>query len=342
MVPPCTRERGPGFARSPAERENGPETPRAAGRTWGMISRSTLIGALVVVELVIVGAAARAIAGDGPASPVAATWNLPGDNVVSAPFFARTFVTGTEPHVVIDIHDVPLMVEAANVPSVQISETRRSTGWVSGESSTVSAQQTADGVRVSTSGEDIRHAVIGSYWREIRVVVPAAARIEVASAAQTTTKGLRGKLVARIPDGRIYITDQRGDVDVSTGSGRITMTDVEANDIAAHTSDGRIYLTHVGAERIDASSGSGRIVGIDVRAVNGAFRTADGRIQVSFTGNSDATVNAHTDDDNVDVSGLDKTSGDDSNATVQLGSGRGHFELRTASGPIILSHGANV
>jgi len=329
--------------RSPAEREDGPETPRAAGRTWGMISRSTLIGALVVVELVIVGAAARAIAGDaGPPSPPVAGWNLPGDNVVSAPFFARTFVTGAEPHVVIDVHDVPLMVEAANVPSVQISETRRSTGWVAGESSAMSAQQTADGVRIATSGEDVRHAVIGSYWREIRVVVPAAARIEVASAAQTTTKGLRGKLVARIPDGRIYITDQRGDVDVSTASGRITMTDVQANDIVANTSDGRIYLTRVGADRIDASSGSGRIVGVDVRAVNGAFRTSDGRIQVSFTGNSDATVNAHTDDDSVEVSGLDKTSGDDSNATVQLGSGRGHFELRTASGPIILTHGANV
>ena len=308
-----------------------------------MISRSTLVGALVVAELVIVGLGAKAIAGGGLSDPgFAPTPFAVGDRVISRGSFDRTFTTGTAPRVVIDVHDVDVFVRGENVPTVRVAESLHRAGYVWGDIAALSAQQTPDGVRIATPSESGMHLVFGSFSRELNVVVPAGAQVEFASARLVDATGLRTKLVAHVPDGAIRISDHRGDVDVSTGSGRITMTDVQGDDIAANTRNGRIYLTRVGADRIDATSSFGRIVGVDVRAVNGALTTRDGRVILSFTGNSDATVSAHTAEGKVHVSGLTTTESEQQRSVVQLGSGRGRFEVSTGSGSITLTQGANV
>jgi hypothetical protein len=307
-----------------------------------MISRSTLIGALVVVELAIVGAAARAVAGDGPPSPPRIGFAPLAPHAPAAPRLDRTFATGLAPHVVIDVHDVDVYVRAENAVAVQAQETLQRAGFVSGEVAPLSAQQTPDGVRFSTpSGEGV-HVVVGSFSHELHLTVPAGARVELASAGLVDVTGLRSKLVAHVAEGAIRIRDHRGDVDVSTGDGRITMTDVDGGDVAANTRDGRIYLTRVGGDRLNAFSASGRIVGVDVRAVNGALTTRDGRIILSFTGNSDATVSAHTADGKVRVTGFTSTPAGDDRTTVQLGGGRGHFDVSTDNGPITITPGASV
>src|ERR1700736_984461 len=101
MLLPCTFQGSGGFAERP---ERGPragsETLRPAGRTWGMISRSTLIGALVVVELGIVGMAVRAIAGDsaptGPPAPGQPHHHF-GGGVTAPARLDRTFTLGATP-----------------------------------------------------------------------------------------------------------------------------------------------------------------------------------------------------------------------------------------------------
>jgi hypothetical protein len=311
-----------------------------------MISRSTLVGALVVVELVIVGAGARAIAG-GSSGPMVAEAPFSfgtgsHERVFSRAPVDRTFATGIAPRVVIDVHDVDVFVRGENVPTVHVAESLRKSGYVWGEVAPLTAQQSPDGIRISTPANSGVHMVFGSYSRELAVTVPVGTHVEFASAGVVDASGLREKLIAHVPDGAIRIRDHRGDVDVSTGSGRITMVDVQGDDIAANTRDGRIYLTRVGADRIDATSSSGRIVGVDVRAVNGALTTRDGRVILSFTGNSDATVNVHTADGNVHVSGLSTTQNDEQKSVVHLGSGRGRFEVSTGSGSITLTQGANV
>jgi hypothetical protein len=308
-----------------------------------MISRSTLIGALVVVELMIVGAAARAIAGDGslPSPPQVGFAPLAA-HAPAGPRLDRTFATGLAPHVVIDVHDVDVYVRGENAVAVRAQETLQRAGFVSGGVAQLSARQTPDGVRFSTSSADGVHIVVGTFSHELHVTVPAGARVEIASAGVVDVGGLRSKLIAHVPDGAIRIRDHRGDVDVSTGDGRITMTDVDGEDVAANTRDGRIYLTRVGGDRLNAFSASGRIVGVDVRAVNGALTTRDGRIIVSFTGNSDATVSAHTGDGRIHVTGFTSAPAGDDRSTVQLGGGRGRFEVSTDDGPITITPGASV
>ncbi len=307
-----------------------------------MISRSTLVGALVVAELAIVGFAARAIAGDaGPPAPHAPFAPFaPG--APAGPRLDRTYATGLAPHIVIDVHDVDVYVRGENAIAVRAQETVQRSGFVSGSVAQVSAQQSPDGVRFTASSDEKVTIVVGHYAHELHLTVPAGARVEFASAGLVDVAGLRSKLLVHVPDGAIRISDHRGDVDVSTGDGKITMTDVDGSDVAANTRDGRIYLTRVGADRLVAFSNSGRIVGVDVRAVNGALTTRDGRVILSFTGNSDATVSAHTADGRVRVTGFPTIANDDRHTEVQLGSGRGRFEVSTDNGPITITPGASV
>jgi Putative adhesin len=306
-----------------------------------MISRTTVIGALVVAELAIVGMAAQAIAGDRPGSSP-----LPGAlamNHASAATVEKDFVTGPTPHVVVDVSDVHVIVQAGSSANVHVTGQISRHGWVSSEVPNVVAVQTPDGVRI-TAPADERHVVISFGWfeRSVQVTVPPTARVEVANAERVDASGLRAKFIAHIVEGPIYVRDHRGDVDVSCATGRIVLTDVQGSDIAANTRDGRLLFTRVGADRIDAVTNSGRIAAVDLRVVDGALLTHDGRVSVSFTGDTDATVNVHTDDGKIHAAGLSATSNDAGQSTVTLGSGRGRFEVSSGDGSITLTQGASV
>jgi hypothetical protein len=304
-----------------------------------MISRSTLICALVVVELAIVGMCAKAIAG-GPAGAFGAPV-FGGRLVTSAAMLDRTFAVGVTPHVVVDVHDVRVIVEAGNVATVHAVETLNKSGYIVGTIRDMTAQQTGDGVRVRTSGDSDVMA-FGDLNRELHITVPPTALVEIASAERVDVSGLRTKLIAHIVDGPIYVSDHRGDLDLSCSEGRIVLNDVQGGEIAANTRDGRLLFTRVAADRLDASTNDGRIAAVDLRAVDGALTTHDGRVNVSFTPDSDATVNVRTDDGVVHVSGLGTTNDEERSSVVHLGSGRGHFEVSTADGPVTITRGAKV
>jgi hypothetical protein len=307
-----------------------------------MISRSTLIGALVVVELAIIGMCAKAVAGGPPSGALG--FGVPGFGghlIESATTLNRTFALGTTPHVVVDVHDVHVIVETGNVATVHAVETVDKSGYLTGTVPEMTAQQTEDGVRVSTSGDSDVMA-LGNFDRELRITVPPAARVEIATAERIDASGLRNKLVAHIVEGPIYISNHRGDLDLSCSDGRIVLNDVQGAEIAANTRDGRLLFTRVAADRLDASSNDGRIAAVDLHVVDGALTTRDGHVNVSFAPDSDATVDVRTGDGKVHVSGLDTTNDDRSSAVVHLGTGRGHFEVSTGDGPITLTRGAKV
>ncbi len=313
-----------------------------------MISRSTLIGALVVVEFALVGIGARTLAGGAPGPVRPFTPLAPGsqfgwtaDTGMGSTLLDKTFIAGLAPRVTVDVHDVHVVVETANVPTVRVTETRQ---WCpfSSKISAMTAQQTSEGVRVaSAESSGGVHFFFGSSDRTLHLTVPENARLEILSSARVDAQGLRTKLVAHVPEGSIHVRDHRGDVDISTGDGRIELIDVQGSDIAANTRSGRIILTRVGADRFDAHTADGRIVAVDVRAVNGALTTESGPVTISFTGDSDATVNAHTDDGSVTVKGLSSTGTDAQSRVVRLGSGRGRFELSSGDDSIAVTQGAN-
>jgi hypothetical protein len=306
-----------------------------------MISRTTVIGALVVAELAIVGMAAQAIAGDGPRF---APLNGAFGNHTATVVVDKDFLTGPIPHVVVDVGDAHVIVQAGSSASVHVVGTTSRHGWASGDVAKFVAVQTPDGVRITARSAGGDHGAVSWGWvdRSVQITVPPSAQVEVATAERVDASGLRAKFIAHITEGPIYVRDHRGDVDVSCATGRIVLTDVQGSDIAANTRDGRLLFTRVGADRIDATTNNGRIAAVDLRAVDGALLTHDGHVSVSFTGDTDATVNVHTDDGKIHAAGLSATAVAGGQSTVTLGSGRGRFEVSSGDGSITLTHGASV
>ena len=315
-----------------------------------MISRSTLVGALVVTELVIVAAAGQAMLGGGPAY---ASGSTPGthqhfgitfhNRSHEAPAVTstldKTFAGGLAPHVVVDAGDVPITVQTGTLPAVHVLGTVRKSGFTNAEDGAIVAVQTADGVRITASDTSDVH---GSFERTLQLTVPPGALVEIASGGAVGASGLRAKLIAHVKDGAIHVSNQRGDVDVTTASGDVELVDVQADAIVARTDDGHVKLTSVGADHFDVHTASGEIAATDLRAVDGAVTTADGAVSVTFAANSDANVSVHTSDGSITgAGGQDGTDAAESR-TVRLGSARGQFTVSTDSGSITINQGAKV
>ena len=318
-----------------------------------MISRSTLIGALVVTELVIVAAAGQAIRGGGQAYASGSTpgththFGIVFDNYDGhrhdAPAVTstvdRTFAAGLTPHVIVDVRDVPITVQTGSVSAIHVVGTVRKSGFHNAEDGAIVAVQTASGVRVTASDTSDVH---GSFERTLQLTVPPGALVEIASGGAVGATGLRAKLIAHVHDGAIRVSNHRGDVDVSTASGDVELVDVQADAIVARTDDGHVKLTSAGADHFDVHTASGEIRATDVRAVDGALTTADGAVAVTFAANSDANVNIHT--KSGDITGAGGQNGPDpaETRTMRLGSARGQFTVSTDSGSITISQGASV
>ncbi len=306
-----------------------------------MISRSTLVGALVVAELAIVGLAFSAFA--GVAAPSQAWGSAPfglGAARVHPLALERTFVTGFAPHVVIDVRDVDVRIETHESPTVGASESLAVAGYMSGTIPPIQADANGPAVRVTMTGSG-PHFVLGDFTRSLRITVPAASAVDILSAGRIDASGLRAKLVAHTPDGSVHVRDHRGDLDLSSSDGNIELTDVQGSDLAVNTHSGRLYLTRVAGDRIDGHTNHGRIYAVDVTAHDGALSTHFGRISASFTGRSDATVAASTRNEDVTVSGLPSQQLGVRARTIPLGTGRGHFEVSTDDGAVNISEGAS-
>jgi hypothetical protein len=314
-----------------------------------MISRPTLIGALVVVELAIMGGAFRAIGiGSGPPRPLSVhAWSWHPGAVAEAATpggLDRTFTTGPAPHVVLDVHDVRVRIDAVPGAAVRVVDSAQRHGWVTGRVMPAQAERTADGVRITVpSGEGI--VSLGWFERELRVTVPPGATVEVAATSRVDAAGLRSRLMVRSTDGSIHVRDHRGEVDVQTNDGRVELTDVQGTSVLAQTRDGSLTLTRVAADRLDARTDDGRISADAVRLVDGALTTRDGRVRVGYTPDSTATVNVRTADGRItlpDGGSTDGEDGDRHNRTVRLGSGQGRFEVSSGDGSISITPGAQV
>lgn len=323
-----------------------------------MISRSTLVGALVVVELAIAGAAIRSLTGGFCPRSASAFGTGHGHFGHHTGFAAagattpldRRFATGLAPHVVVDVKDVRIAIVTAAGPGVRVVERVRRQGWVSGDVARVAVEQTADGLRVSSPGGGL-HVMMGSLEHEVQLTVPPTARVEVSSNDRVEASGLRARFSASTGDGSLHVRDHRGDLDVATEDGALELIDVRGASVSAHTADGRLRLDSVVAERLTAGTADGRIEASGVRLTEGAITTKDGRVRIAYTPDSDATLTARTGDGRIDLpAGLSESTtasapeGDvvQHERTVRLGSGRGRFEVSSADGSITITQGAQV
>lgn len=141
-------------------------------------------------------------------------------------------------------------------------------------------EQQGDVIRIGDIMEDpsLRQAVAIEY----KITVPVNTRVTSANAdGDQTVHGLRGPIEISSGSGKVRITNVEDDVRASTGSGDIYLSAISGR-IQANTSEGTIQVESLPQGDVQIASGSGRVL---VSGVTGALRVANGSGNVTAQGN---------------------------------------------------------
>jgi hypothetical protein len=302
--------------------------------------RLALVAGLGIVELWIVGLMARSVSGGHGSGFSTSAANLPyAASGAGGSRMAKTLETGPSPHVVIDDEDATLAVTVRAGTTVSLTEESRADSWVRGDNRPATMEKTDDGVRIARPSGGLVVS-IGSVRRQLGVVVPPGAHLDVENAGSTTVAGLRADATVHSDDGSIVVTDVRGALDIKTDDGRIELHDVAGPSIAVNSDNGRIVFDAVRADEVAVSTDNGRIEVARSLLRGGKIETDSGRIALGLDARSDVTVNARASSGRVSalpplsVSGGDD---DDAPAVIRVGNGSGRLEVGSDDGSITVS-----
>jgi hypothetical protein len=292
-----------------------------------MISRGTVIAALFVVELAIIGEAFVAIRGDQPAlsapridAPAASGPHL----VEDGPH--EIFQAGAHPALTVDIGYADLTILTGKSSQIDVS--------LSGDTA-FGVFRTKGPLVALRDGETIRIvATSGHRWsigddRMVTVLVPAETQVTVVKAGDIRASGLRAEASFN-----------------SIGHGSITVDDYDAPALHVSSSDGPIVLHRIVAPRLDATSSNDRIEGTALQVRDGTIES-DGRVTLGFATGADTVITAKASDGKINLSGFSSgasghaSSADDdedsSLQTVRVGSGDGRLDVHASDGNITLA-----
>lgn len=147
-----------------------------------------------------------------------------------------------------------------------------------------------------------------------------------------------GRFRLRTHDGRLEVSELRGDLDLRTGDGRLTATNLDG-ELRAQTGDGGMDISGR-FDGLDARSGDGRL---EIAAEDGskmthewALRTGDGSIRLRLPRDFAAMLEAHTGDGHIDLDVPVTVRGklDGSNVHGALNNGTYLLSLRSGDGSI--------
>jgi len=268
------------------------------------MQRSSIVVALVAVEVAIVAIALYAIGVGRPGSAMAGMQHY---DFSGKPFPA--LAAGAAPHVTIDDPQSGIDVKTSTDGSVHVTDLTNVRGLrFPGDSGIppLNVTRTADGVSISRPYHH-RFFLMGMSEERIEVEVPAASRLEIGHCEGADVTGVTGGVYVRSQDGHIGLNDVKGSVDV-------------------HSDDGSIR-TH----------------GLALTG-NNTMSTDDGRVELGFAPGADLNIEVSTDDGRITVDGNRVgRDGDDDTAhyTMRLGNGSGSLRATSRDGSIhITTNGA--
>jgi hypothetical protein len=292
----------------------------------GRISRGTVVGVLVAIEIAVCGEGVVAIrsgqSGPPPSLRVDAREGSQARLAEGGP--PRIFAVGAHPTLTVDIGYADLTVVAGTTAEIDVSVSPSHDFGMMGESAPIRAQ--ADGSAVHISTTPSRSFSMGDD-RMVTVQVPPDTTIDVVNGGDITANGLRAKSSFH-----------------SVGRGSITVDDYDAPSLAA-TSNGRITLHEIATNHLVATSKDDRVDGVALRVHDGVIES-DERVTLGFAPGSDSLVTAETDDGTVRIAGASATSpapahtgsdDDSTSQTLRLGAGTGHLDIHASAGNIVLT-----
>jgi hypothetical protein len=299
-----------------------------------MSSRATIIAALLMIEVAIVGETLVALRGKSEAPAYVSSFGegqVSGANLVEGGAH-QIFDARTHPALTVDIGYADLTIRTTNSARIDISVSASKAFGIFRTKAPIVAR--ADGARIDVAMTGGRGWSLGDN-RMVTVLVPPQTQVTVVNAGDIKANGLRAQAEFN-----------------SIGRGSVTVEDYQAPVLVA-SSNGRIALREIVARRLDALSSDGRVDGTELQVRDGRVES-DGRVTLGFAAGADTLVNAQTRNGSVRLWGFgagaraaaghtssdggdgDSGNGDSSAQTVRVGNGNGRLDVRASDGNINL------
>jgi hypothetical protein len=281
------------------------------------MTRSTIIAALLLVELAIIGEAAVALRG-GQSAPWAALGA--GSDVASGTRLLeggphQIYDVGEHPALSVDIGNADLTILTGNASKIDVSVSPSSDFGIFRATAPIAAR--ADGTTIRIATNHGRGWSVGDD-RMVTIVVPANTQVTVVDAGDIKANGLRAEA---------SIT--------SVGQGSVTLDDYDAPALTIE-SNGRISMHQVAAARLDVTSHNDGVDGTALHVRDGSIESDD-RVMLGFASGSDTLVTAEASDGRINVSGYNADASTTNEQTVRIGSGNGHLDVHSSDGNITLA-----
>jgi hypothetical protein len=297
-----------------------------------MVTRGSIIVALLVVEFAIAGTAAVAIRGNSnapartrPAS--AAAERQDAALVEGGP--PQSLAVSDEPAVSVDIGYADLTIVAGTPGRIDASVSPSTDFGIMRSTAPIRVRRNGDTIRIARSGD--RGWSVGDD-RRVTLVVPPQTRVTVVNAGDVDVRGLRAEAAI-----------------TSVGHGSITVEDYAAPALHA-IARGRIALRDVATPHLDVASSESRVDATMLSVHDGSIES-DERMTLAFAKGTDTLVTADATSGRIIVSGLtaasapivDSRTDDDGDKTssslqsVRVGAGNGHLDVRSHDGNIDLA-----
>jgi hypothetical protein len=290
-----------------------------------MIPRGTVIAALLVVELAILGEVVVAMRGSQSAQHL-------GGRAASGPYLVeggpqKMFTVGAHPALTVDIGYADLTIIAGKIARIEVSVIPSTAYGNFGATAPIAVRADGETIRIAKASEP--------WWcvgddRMVTVMVPPDTQVSVLRAGDIKAEGLHADASLN-----------------SVGRGSVTVENYDAPALHA-SATGRIVLHQIVAARLDATSSDGHVEGTALRVRDGSVESG-GRVTLGFATGSDTLVTAATSHGKVRVSGLtagesgaiERRSSDDDDAelpsqTVRVGAGTGRLDVHSSDGNINL------
>jgi hypothetical protein len=300
--------------------------------------RATVLAALAAVELVILGLIFASLRGFAHHGSVALASTSTGSGL--PPDVHTTIATSRAPSVVIRDDDAHIHISTAAAPQVRVDETTTSDGYVRGVTPLNVEHREFNAIYIG------RHELYhGSMHRDIAIVVPVGATIEVDDCASLSMSGLSGSATIRCSgDQAVEISDQRGDLVVRNDDGRVSIAHMSAGRLEVDNSDGSIEISDLRTEFLTLKTGDGRISATGLVAGNGSVQSGDGNVALTFAPSANLTVGVKTGDGKLTaVSPLQivQIGDSDGERQVRFGAGDGRLDIKTDDGGVTLAGGGS-
>jgi DUF4097 and DUF4098 domain-containing protein YvlB len=293
--------------------------------------RATVLAALAAAELVVLGlifSSLRGLTHHGSIAFAATSSGTPAD-------VHTTIATSHDPNVLLRDDDAHFHISTASAGNVRVDETTTTDGHVSGITPLSVERRTGNAIYI---GRHERYS--GTMHRDIAVVVPFDATVEVDDCTSLTMNGLSGSATIHCTgDEPVEITNQHGDLLVKNDDGRVSITHMNAGRLEVDNSDGRVELSDVHADFLTVKTDDGHIEGAGIVAANGSVQSEDGNVALRFGPAANVTVAVKTGATVTAVPPLQivQIGDSESERQIRFGAGDGRLDIKTDDGSVSLA-----